>query len=253
MPLTLQGFRPVAPASPGTTGAGLAVPADFQRQLAHEMKNHIASLQSASYLLSRHGQDLAAERERKWLATCDRSIEALRRLVEQIEQLERALGDTDPGRGEPVELRSWLSALAERAGVGEGTADWTWEVASEPAESWVLPRRAAEEAWPCLFANAARFAEPGTRLALRIRGRDGGLELEVETSGDGLSAEEAARLGEAFFQGHNARGRGGAGLGIPLALVLLTRAGGALGYERPAPDRTLFRSWIPARRAADRF
>ncbi len=249
-PLTLQGFRPVASASPGTAGAGWAVPADFQRQLAHEMKNHIASLQSASYLLSRHGRDLAAERERKWLATCDRSIEAMRRLVEQIEQLERALGDADPGRREPVELRSWLSALAERAGVGEGKADWTWEVASEPAGGWVMPRRAVEEAWPCLFANAVRFAEPGTRPALRIRGRDGGLDLEVETSGAGLSPEEVARLGEPFFQGHNARGQGGAGLGIPLVLVLLSRAGGMLWHEQPAPNRTLFRSWIPAVAAA---
>ena len=246
-PLALQGFRPVAPASPGEVAAGLAVPADFQRLLAHEMKNHIASLQSASYLLSRHGRDLTEERERKWLATCDRSIEALRRLVEQIEQVERALGDADLDRREPVEVRPWLSALAERAGVE--AADWTWEVESQSDECWVLPRRAVEEAWTCLFANAARFAEPGSRPALRMRGRNGGLELEVESAGAGLSAEEAARLGEPFFQGHNARGGEGAGLGIPLAIALLARCGGAVWHEHPAPDRTLFRSWIPADRA----
>jgi signal transduction histidine kinase len=227
----------------------LAVPSDFQRQLAHELKNHIASLQSASYLLSRHGRDLTAERERKWLGTCDRSIEAMRRLVEQIEQVERALGDGDPGRREGVELRPWLAALADRAGVGEEAADWTWEGVGQPGECWVLPRGAAEEAWPCLFANAARFAEPGTRPTLRIRGRDAGLELEVENAGAGLSAEEVGRLGEPFFQGHNARGRGGAGLGVPLALVWLTRCGGGLGHERPTADRTVFRSWIPAERA----
>lgn len=248
-PLALRGFRPVAPAAPDGASPGWAVPADFQRQLAHEMKNHIASLQSASYLLSRHGRDLAAERERKWLATCDRSIESLRRLVEQIEQLERALGEVDLARRETVELRPWLSALAERAGVGEAAADWAWTVADSAGESWVLPRRAVEDAWPCLFANAARFAEPGSRPALRIRGRDGGLELEVENAGAGLSPEEAARLGEPFFQGHNARGRGGAGLGIPLAIALLARGGGFVWHERPAADRTLFRSWVPAMRA----
>ena len=248
-PLALHGFRPVAPATLGTAGLGLAVPADFQRQLAHELKNHIASLQSASYLLSRHGNDLSAERERKWLATCDRSIEGMRRVVEQVEQMERALGEPDPEWRETVELRPWLDALSARGGVGEEVADWTWEVAAQPSERWVLPRRAAEDAWPWLFATAARFAEPGTRPALRIRGRDDGLELEVETAGAGLSAEEAGRLGEPFFQGHNARGRGGAGLGIALALVLLTRCGGALWHERPAADRTVFRSWIPATRA----
>ena len=227
----------------------LAVPADFQRQLAHEMKNHIASLQSASYLLSRHGRDLAEERERKWLATCDRSIEALRRVVEQVEQLERALGDADPGRRETVELRPWLKALAARAGVGEEAADWTWQLRAQPEESWVLPRRAVEDAWPLLWANAVRFAEPGSRLGVRIRERDGGLELEVENAGPGLSPEEAARLGEPFFQGQNARGQRGAGLGIPLALVLLTRGGGFLWHERTAAARTRFRSWIPAARA----
>lgn len=247
-PLALRGFRPLPPAHPGAVGVGLAVPADFQRQLAHELKNHIASLQSASYLLSRHGSDLTAERERKWLATCDRSIEAMRRVVEQVEQLERALADEDPGLREQVELRPWLEALAVRAGVGEEAAVWTWEAGGQPGEPWILPRRAAEDAWPCLFANAARFAEPGTRPAIRIRARDGGLELEVETAGAGLSAEEAARLGEPFFQGQNARGRGGAGLGIPLALVLLTRCGGGLSHEGPAADRTVFRSWIPAAR-----
>ncbi|MBM3842034.1 MAG: HAMP domain-containing histidine kinase [Verrucomicrobia bacterium] len=248
-PLALRGFRPVAPATPGVAGVGLAVPSDFQRQLAHELKNHIASLQSASYLLSRHGIDLTAERERKWLATCDRSIEAMRRAVEQVEQLERALGDAHPALRETVELRPWLEALAVRAGVGEEVADWTWQAGGKPGEHWVLPRRAADDAWPCLFANVARFAEPGTRPALRLRARDGGLELEVETAGAGLSAEEAGRLGEPFFQGQNARGRGGAGLGIPLALVLLTRCGGALWHEGPAVDRTVFRSWIPAVRA----
>ncbi len=247
-PLALRGFRPVAPASSGTAGVGLAVPADFQRQLAHELKNHIASLQSASYLLSRHGNDLMAERERRWLATSDRSIEGMRRLVEQVEQLERALADADLGRRETVELRAWLNALGARGGVGEDGSAWTWEVAAEPSTRWSLPRQAADEAWLCLFANAARFAEPGTRPALRIRGRDGGLELEVENAGTGLSAEEAGRLGEPFFQGQNARGQGGAGLGISLALVLLTRCGGVVWHERPAADRTVFRSWIPAER-----
>lgn len=248
-PLALRGFRPVAPETSGKVGCGLAVPDDFQRQLAHELKNHIASLQSASYLLSRHGSDLRAERERKWLATCDRSIEGMRRVVEQVEQLERALVETDLGRRETVELRPWLNALAARGGVGEEGSDWTWEVASEPSPRWFLPRRAADDAWLCLFANAARFAAPETRPALRIRERDAGLELEVETSGGGLSAEEASRLGEPFFQGQNARGQGGAGLGISLALVLLTRCGGAVWHERPAADRTIFRSWIPAERA----
>jgi len=248
-PLALRGFRPVASATPGTAEVDLAVPADFQRQLAHELKNHIASLQSASYLLSRHGRDLTAEREQRWFATCDRSIAGLRRAVEQVEHLERALGDADPGLRETVELRPWLDALAARAGLGEGVADWHWGDVGLPGERWVLPRRAADDAWPCLFANAARFAEPGTRPALRICGRDGGLELEVENAGVGLSAEEAGRLGEPFFQGQNARERGGAGLGIPLALVLLTRCGGALWHERPAVDRTVFRSWIPAVRA----
>lgn len=248
-PLALQGFRPLSDASPGEDGPCLAVPADFQRQLAHEMKNHIASLQSASYLLSRHGRDLAEERERKWLASCDRSIEALRRVIEQVEQLERALEDRDPARREAVELRPWLVGLAARGGPGEEAANWTWQVAEQPDEAWILPRRAVEDAWPALLANAVRFSEPGSRPEVRIRGRDDGLELEVENVGPGLSPEEAARLGEPFFQGHNARGRGGAGLGIPLALALLTRCGGGLWHERPAADRTLFRSWIPASRA----
>jgi signal transduction histidine kinase len=226
------------------------VAADFQRQLAHEIKNHIASLQSASYLLSRHGQNLAEDRERKWLGTFDRSIEALRRLMEQIEQLERALGDADLGRPEPVPLRPWLTELAGRAGGAGVDWVWTWEVAARPEERWVLPRRAVEEAWPCLFANAARFAAPGTRVAVRIAERNAGLELSLENEGAGLLPEEAARLGEAFFQGHNARGRGGAGLGIPIALALLRGVGGAVWHERPAPERTRFRSWLAARRAA---
>lgn len=214
-PLTLRGFRPVSSATPGTADLGLAVPADFQRQLAHELKNHIASLQSASYLLSRHGGDLKAERERKWLATCDRSIEALRRVVEQVEQLERALEDADPERRETVEVRPWLDALAARAGVGAEVADWTWEVAAQPGERWDLPRRVVEDAWPCLFANAARFAAPGTRPAFRIRARDGGLELEVETAGAGLLAEEAGRLGEPFFKVKTPGVTGAPGWGFP--------------------------------------
>lgn len=87
----------------------------------------------------------------------------------------------------------------------EEVADWNWEVVGLPGEQWVLPRQAVDDACPCLLAKAVWFAEPGTRSDLRICGRDGGLEMELENAGAGLSAPEEGRLGEPFFHGQNAR------------------------------------------------
>jgi cell cycle sensor histidine kinase DivJ len=81
-----------------------------------------------------------------------------------------------------------------------------------------------------LLSNAVKFSHEGgaVKLAMKRQGRN--LKISVHDDGIGMSAEDVARIGEAFFQAHGGTGRRyeGAGLGLSIVKGLAELHGGSL-------------------------
>jgi signal transduction histidine kinase len=99
-----------------------------------------------------------------------------------------------------------------------------------------------------LLSNAVKFSHDGGRVEIRAWLDDaGGLVLEVEDSGIGMSADEIGRALQPFGQAKSAttKTHGGTGLGLPIAKGLAEAHEGNLMIESSPGRGTLVRIRLP--------
>ena len=86
-----------------------------------------------------------------------------------------------------------------------------------------------EQAVGNLVANAATHGDGAVKVSARRR--DGTVELHVEDEGEGLPPGFAERAFERFTRADEARGGGGAGLGLAIVAAIARAHGGTAGFS----------------------
>lgn len=111
-----------------------------------------------------------------------------------------------------------------------------------------------------LLSNAVKFTEPGGSVSVscgatgapdadaKLQGDGPWVFIRVEDSGVGISPAEAETVFQPFVQVDegNTRKRGGAGLGLAIALELAGRMGGDLTLQSVLGKGSCFTLWLPA-------
>lgn len=222
-----------------------ALPPDFLPLLTHELKNHVASIHSAVFLLRTHGRDLAGAKEQKWLGTIMQSETGLRDALDQIETFDRVAVAAEAPPWEMIELPNWLGLLCDQA--AQEMKESTVRIQVLPGATG--PRSVGKTflgvALSRLLVNALKFGPPGSVATVAARDTAEGLEFIVNDAGEGVTPAEEERLFTPFFQARNARNRPGCGLGLAIARAAVTRLGGTVTYRHRPESGTEFRLLVP--------
>jgi signal transduction histidine kinase/CheY-like chemotaxis protein len=205
---------------------------EFLATLAHELRNPLAPLTSATEILSRTRDtpEQGAQRERAE-GVIERQVALMVRLIDELLDISRITYGKLELHREWVSLAAVIESAVETAGpllLGRRQA-FELVVSETPVLVHVDPMRFAQ-VLSNLLSNAAKYTEPGGRIRLEAV-RDGeDLVVSVVDSGIGIPAAHLAHVFTMFGQGHRAHEAvyGGLGIGLALAKSLVELHGGSL-------------------------
>jgi PAS domain S-box-containing protein len=197
---------------------------EFLAMLGHELRNPLSPIVTALQLMRMRG-DSGGLREREII---ERQVDHLVRLVDDLMDVARVTRGQIELKFEQVDIAQPLAKAVEMAGVLLERRRHRLEVDIAPGLQWQGDPMRLAQVVSNLLTNAARYTEPGGRVALRARratGQDGAgdkagwLRISVQDNGIGLAPAMLTQVFGLFFQAKRSMERSQGGLGIGLALV----------------------------------
>ena len=194
----------------------------FLADAAHQLRSPITGIRACTETLLRGVP--GPERDRLMIHLVREASRATRLLGGLLR-----LARLDQGQElvpERADLRALCEGEAERARTLAPHLDIVVEEKGRPDAFPDLDRAAVEEILGNLLDNARRHAV--SRIVLALCPADDSIEVRVGDDGPGMTPEAAERAFERFV---SLDGRGGSGLGLPIAQALARAHGGDLSYE----------------------
>jgi signal transduction histidine kinase len=96
-----------------------------------------------------------------------------------------------------------------------------------------------------LLDNALKFSDPGDRVSLKAEKRDQDVLFSVSDTGIGIAEERLPQLFDRFARADDARGGGGAGLGLDIARQTVEAHDGTMWVESELGAGTTFYFTLP--------
>ncbi|MEJ7596964.1 MAG: ATP-binding protein [Kofleriaceae bacterium] len=189
---------------------------EFLAMLGHELRNPLAPIVTGLELLRSRG-NVAAARE---LAVLERQAQHLIRLVDDLLDISRITNGTIELKREPFEISQVVvSAIETVRPLVEGRSHLL-DVKVPPRGLEVYGDRARlAQAIGNLLNNAAKYTEPGGRIAIRAA-RDGDVvSIVVRDTGIGIEPGMLPHIFSRFVQERQALDRSQGGLGLGLCIV----------------------------------
>ena len=211
---------------------------EFLATLAHELRNPLAPIRNALYLMQAAGDHAAPNAEARLMI--ERQVTQMVRLVDDLLDVSRITTGKLALRRERVELRSVARSALEAVEPiirGRGHA---LHVELPPAGVYVNadPTRLAQ-VFLNLLNNAAKFTDPGGRIDFTVAVAGGELLARVRDSGIGIAPEMQEQIFDMFAQLDHSLERSTMGLGVGLSLSrrLVELHGGTIEARSEGPGR----------------
>lgn len=193
---------------------------DFAHAVSHEFKTPLSGIRGTLEILGDHGDSMAPDERRRFLANADADAARLTMLSTRLLELARAdLSANDPaGR---ADLAAILNRLADAY-----RADGFAVAATLPDSLPLLAiRDASLEAIASALIDNSRQAG-ASRVSFTADQEAGSVRITVADNGPGIAKADRARIFEPFFT--TRRATGGSGLGLPIIKSLIEAADGSL-------------------------
>ncbi|WP_376875344.1 sensor histidine kinase [Albirhodobacter sp. R86504] len=206
----------------------------FAADVAHEIKNPLASMRSA--VASLHIVKREDHRARL-LEVIDHDVRRLDRLVSDISNASRLDSELVREEEEAFDLIKTLSNLAEYLGQ-QATAkqvEFITDLPQRPIEILGLEGRLAQ-VFVNLITNAISFCEEGDAVRIWARKRENRVLIVVEDTGPGIPEEALGKVFKRFYS-ERPEGQFGdhSGLGLAISKQIVEAHGGVIWAENIRP------------------
>src|SRR5689334_996367 len=210
----------------------------FAADAAHELKNPLTSLRSATETLP--------------LAKNDDSRERLMEIIKHdVKRLDRLISDISDASRLDAELAREDATAVDMAELLRTTVSLFNDIHRDDTPEVVLDIAYAPGAWPYrvmghdsrlsqvivnLLDNAISFSPPGGRVAVLVRRMGHEIQISVEDEGPGIPDENLERIFERFYTDRPQENFGqNSGLGLNISRQIAVAHGGRLWAENRPP------------------
>ena len=206
----------------------------FAADVAHEIKNPLASLRSAVGTLRVAKRD---DQREKLLEVIEHDVRRLDRLVSDISNASRLDSELVKEEQEPFDLLKMLSNLGDYLGQearGQGI-DFITDLPDKPIIIHGLEARLAQ-VFVNLITNAISFCEDGDAIRVWARQRENRVLVVVEDTGPGIPEEALTKVFKRFYS-ERPPGQFGnnSGLGLAISKQIVEAHDGVIWAENIRP------------------
>ena len=191
---------------------------EFLAMLAHELRNPLAPIATASEVLAR-----SADKEkvvRHFSDVIRRQVGHMRHLVDDLLDVSRVTRGLIELQQDTVDLKSAVNSAVEQARPLIDARQHELSTLFPAEDVQVLgDRTRLVQILVNLLTNASKYTPPGGRVGISLTHEGGRAQVTVSDSGVGIEPELLPHVFELFAQGQRTPDRAQGGLGIGLALV----------------------------------
>jgi signal transduction histidine kinase len=217
---------------------------DLVTAVSHDLRTPLARLRAMTEAIDDRVVD-DTETFRRYVAEMRRSVDQLVGLVDdlfELAQVEAGAIEAESQRARVVDVvRSAVAAVQPLADDKRLALELTLDGAGDTRCSPHLVR-----VLQTLLSNAVRHTPADGTIRIEAEHSDGGLEMRVEDTGDGITASDLPKIFEPFYRADPARSGPGAGLGLTLARRMVEAMGGRLEAANLTPRGARFSVTLPA-------
>lgn len=207
---------------------------EYLGMLAHELRNPLAPIRNAAYLLRAvHSGDSGLRRQRDII---DRQVTHMARLLDDLLDVSRITRNKIFLHLRPVEIAEVLNRAREAAEPLLFAQRQTLRL-SPPTPGLRVEGDFDRlvQVVGNLLTNAAKYTGEGGRIWLQAEAEDGNAVIRVRDTGIGLSPEALGSIFDMFYQVNQTldRSQGGLGIGLTLVRRLVEMHGGTVEAHSP--------------------
>ncbi|MGH1416102.1 MAG: sensor histidine kinase [Pelagimonas sp.] len=206
----------------------------FAADVAHEIKNPLASLRSAVGSLRMVKKE---EHRTKLLDVIDHDVRRLDRLVSDISNASRLDSELVKEEEQEFNLMEMVGNIAEFLGqdAEKKGIEFIADLPSSPINIHGLEPRLAQ-VFVNLVTNAISFCEDGDAIRVWARRRDNRVLVVVEDTGPGIPEEALAKIFKRFYTSRPQSDFGNnSGLGLAISKQIVEAHGGVIWAENIRP------------------
>lgn len=212
----------------------------FAQNVSHEFKTPLAAVHAIVELMRDHFETMSEAEKQKFLKLLSNDTTRMQKLVERLLLLAKA--DVAAPALESCDVTPALTRAVTRY------KDQGMDVALSVEAKGELRLNMAEETFESLISNllenAKHHAGPKVRVEVRAHQEAGGVVVEVNDNGPGISDANQAKVFDPFFT--TARESGGTGLGLSIVRSLTEAHHGRIDLRSEAGKGVTIRLSFPA-------
>lgn len=206
----------------------------FAADVAHEIKNPLASLRSAVGTLRLVKRD---DQRTKLLDVIDHDVRRLDRLVSDISNASRLDSELVKEEEEPFDLLNMLGNLGQYLGEDAKSKgiDFITDLPDKPITVHGLEARLAQ-VFVNLITNAISFCEDGDAIRVWARQKENRVLIVVEDTGPGIPDQALSKIFKRFYsQRPDEHFGNNSGLGLAISKQIVEAHGGVVWAENIRP------------------